>query len=354
VPNHVEDDLIKKNKAALLIGLATLALIAFVIYRWRTTGFQWSAFAATFTNVNWIWLILCIPVILLTYFGRALRWEVMVRPLREHPSLWNIFTSTAIGFTAIVFFGRAGELVRPYLIANKERVTFSSQMAAWVLERILDLLMVMLIFGIALSRISSSGFKPGPHLKIVLQAGGMIIVVLGGGCLLLLVLFRYFAEPMHRRIVSAVTFLPRSYQGKIDRFLGSFVEGMNSTRSNGFVLQLLGYSVLEWSLITLVFAMLFRSFPQTAWFSLTDVIIFMGFTSFGAAVQIPGVGGGMQVASVIVLTEFFKLPLEVATGLAIVIWIVTFVVVVPFGLALGFREGLNWRKLSQISEDVAA
>ena len=53
-------------------------------------------------------------------------------------SLWRVFSATAIGFTAVVLFGRAGEPVRPYLIAKKEGVTFSSQVAAWVVERILD------------------------------------------------------------------------------------------------------------------------------------------------------------------------------------------------------------------------
>lgn len=342
-----------KNKAVWLAAAAAVALVAFFAYRWKTAGFEWSRFAATFTNVSWGWLILSVPVILLTYWGRALRWEVMVRPLRPNPSLWNIFTCTAIGFTAIVLFGRAGELVRPYLIANKEGVSFSSQMAAWVIERILDLLMVLLIFGIAMSRISSTGLNPGPHLKLVLQAGGTIISVIGGGCLVLLVLFRYVAEPMHQRIVSAITFLRPSYQQRIDHMLGAFVQGMQSMRSTGFVVRLLLYSVLEWITIAGVFVVTFKAFPATAGFTLTDVVIFVGFTAFGAAVQIPGIGGGMQVASVIVLTELFGLSLEVSTGLAIVIWVITFVVIVPFGLILGFREGLNWRKISRISESAA-
>ena len=50
--------------------------------------------------------------------------------------------------TAIILFGRAGELVRPYLISVKEKVTFSSQLAAWVIERICDLLAALLIFGL--------------------------------------------------------------------------------------------------------------------------------------------------------------------------------------------------------------
>src|SRR5205823_6591158 len=36
-------------------------------------------------------------------------------------------------------FGRPGELIRPYLIARRENLSFSSQLAAWAVERIFDI-----------------------------------------------------------------------------------------------------------------------------------------------------------------------------------------------------------------------
>ena len=59
----------------------------------------------------------------------------------------NLLSATVIGFTAITLFGRPGEFVRPYLIALKEKVPVTSQLAAWLLERIFDLLMALLLFG---------------------------------------------------------------------------------------------------------------------------------------------------------------------------------------------------------------
>ena len=41
-----------------------------------------------------------------------------------------------------------------------------------------------------------------------------------------------------------------------------------------------------------------------------------------------------------------------ASGFAIALWLVTFVTIVPFGIVLAFREGLNWRKLSHVREEV--
>jgi len=81
-----------------------------------------------------------------------------------------------------------------------------------------------------------------------------------------------------------------------------------------------------------------------------DVLIFLGFVAFGSIVQIPGIGGGMQVVSVVVLTELFRLPLEVATSIAIASWMISFVTIVPIGLVLAFHEGLQWGKLRHLGE----
>ena len=159
---------------------------------------------------------------------------------------------------------------------------------------------------------------------------------------------------MCNRLTSAITFLPESYQRRISSVLGAFVEGLQSTRQNGFVGMLFLWSLVEWGLIVACFVCIFKAFPATTHLSLADIVIFMGFVSFGAAVQIPGVGGGMQVAAILVLTELFGFTLETATGLALALWIITFVVVVPFGLLLAFREGLNWRKLTHLAEDASA
>src|SRR5262249_23175534 len=154
------------------------------------------------------WLVLSILLILLTYCGRSLRWAVMLRPRETKPNFWNINSATIIGFTAIFLLGRPGELVRPYLISLKERVAFSSQMAAWALERIFDLLAVLLIFGFSLTRISAAGLQLGTALRWILQTGGYLVAGLGAICLVILLIFRSFSDFAEHRILSALTFLP--------------------------------------------------------------------------------------------------------------------------------------------------
>ena len=120
-------------------------------------GFDWNLAAAAMARLRWPWLLLSLVMAAASYYGRALRWAVFLKPLKARPSIRNLLSATVIGFAAITLFGRPGELVRPYLIAVKERVPVSSQFAAWLLERIFDLLMALLIFGFALTRVHASG-----------------------------------------------------------------------------------------------------------------------------------------------------------------------------------------------------
>lgn len=328
--------------------VATLGMTAFLVHRWRTSGFAWREFAAALENVDWSWLALSLALILATYVGRALRWEVMLRPLKKNTTLWPVFSATAIGFTAVVLFGRAGEPVRPYLISKKEGVTFSSQIAAWVVERMLDLLMVLVIFGMALSQVSRSAIQHGPRVKIVLEAGGYTAGVIGAACLALLLGLRQFRGGVQKRLMDGLSFLPGAVTAKIAKALESFGEGMESMRSGARTALLVFYTIVEWCVIAASFGCVFKAFPATHELGVTDVVILLGFVCFGSIVQLPGVGGGMQIVTVLMLTEFFGVSLEAASGIALVLWIITFVAIVPLGLVLAFREGIQWRNLRHI------
>jgi len=341
-----------------LLRLALIAsltiVVAWIIGRAvQQQGFEWSRFTATFREIDWPWLMLSACLGLLTYLGRALRWQVLIRAQKRHSSVWNLGVATAIGFTAIVLFGRPGEMVRPYLIAVKEGLSFSSQVAAWLLERIYDLLMALLIFGYALAHIQSSGVRVGEHLQWVLHTGGHFVGALSSICLIILFLLRQYSEIMKRRFSDALSFLPPAHHGRLTAILHSFTDGVQSTKDSASLLLVVAYSVLEWVLIVAAYVALFRAVPPTAAFSLNDILIFLGFVAFGSVIQIPGIGGGMQVVAVVVMRELFDMPLEVASGVALLTWLVSFVVIVPFGLALAVHEGLNWKNLRRIGKEAA-
>jgi len=317
-------------------------------------AFDWNVAAASLAHLDWRWLLLSVVFIQATYYGRALRWAVFLKPLKPDTSVLRLFSATVIGFTALTLFGRAGELVRPYLIARKERVPVASQLATLLLERIFDLLMALLVFAFALVRVHASGVRVGARLAWALEAGGSTVGFLTVAVLAAILSMRHFAEPLRRRMLKALGFLPEPRFTKIAGLLASFVQGVESTRSDAALLLVFLYSVAEWLLIAACYWCVARSFHAVLHLSLMDVLIFMGFVSFGAAVQIPGVGGGIQVVAVVVLTELFQVRLEVAGAFAVFIWFLTFVAVVPVGLCLSVKEGLDWRSLRRMGKAAAS
>ena len=316
-------------------------------------GFDWGLAGRSFAGLKWGWLVLALAPIGGTYGVRALRWAVFLKPLKARPSLRNLLSATVIGFAAITLFGRPGEFVRPYLIAVKEGVPATSQFAAWLLERLFDLSMALVVFAFALTRVQAAGILVGSKLAWVMALGGRIVGVASLVVLALLLSFRHLAEPLQRRLVASLRFLPEARFLQLEKLINSAVQGVESARSDGALLAVFWYSVLEWVLIAVCYWCVARAFSAEFILDLPDVLTFMGFVSFGSAVQIPGIGGGIQVVAVVVLTEIFGVRLETAAAFALMVWIVTFVVIVPIGLGLAVKEGLDWHSLRRIGRGVS-
>jgi len=334
-----------------LLGVVTLAAIFGAVWYWRKEGFHWDVFATSLEKLDPKWVAGGCLLAFAAYLVRALRWRVLIRAQRPHAGVWSLFSATAIGFTAIVLFGRPGEMVRPYLIAKKENLPFSSQLAAWFLERIYDTLVALLIFGYALSHVDASGAQVSEGLRSFMAIGGHIFGILASGCLIVLLLLRKLSSVHRHRLLSVLNVLPQRFHQKIEGMLTAFVDGMRSTSSNWAVAEVTVYSLLEWALIVGCYHCVFSASPETSGLPMMDVLIFVGFVTFGNLVQLPGVGGGMQVTAVLVLTQLFGMTMELATSLALVIWAITFLVITPVGLLLALYEGISLTGLRNVEEE---
>src|SRR5271169_2598893 len=110
--------------AAIFVVLAALMYMQFRTWR----NFDWSTFFSQTGNVSKVRILLGIGWIYLAYVMRAARWSIFLRPVRR-TSVGRLIAPTVVGFTGLALLGRAGEMIRPYLIARKENLSFPSQMA---------------------------------------------------------------------------------------------------------------------------------------------------------------------------------------------------------------------------------
>ncbi len=85
-------------------------------------------------------------VALLSYWLRALRWQFILRPVGR-VRLSSVLLTTAVGYAALSLLpARMGDLIRPLLLARREKIPASASLASILTERVFDLWSVVLFF----------------------------------------------------------------------------------------------------------------------------------------------------------------------------------------------------------------
>ena len=333
-----------------ILGL-TLILAAILVWLFQArhagSGFDWTAFRATFRQLDWWWITQALGWAWSTYLIRALRWRVLLHPVQPGAPLGPLLSATIIGFAAVTILGRAGEMVRPYLIAKNGNIPFATQLAAWIVERIYDTLVALVIFGFAMTQVSASNL--GPTLSWALGVGGLVIVTGTAACLGILVLMRYRSRQVEQWALRTMGFLAAHHFIRVEKLIISFLNGFRSVRSQGAATRMVLYTVAEWMLVGACYACVIRAFGSEVHMSPVDVLVLMGFATFGSLVQLPAVGGGVQVTVVLVLTEIYGVRFELATSIGLMIWFMLWVSILPLGAALALREGLTWARVREAS-----
>src|SRR5689334_11208575 len=101
----------------LFIALLTLGLLALFL---RNIDLRKAWHAVLSAHFGWI--ALATLVTLQTYLLRARRWQVILQPI-GHASFRGAFRTTVIGYAAnFLLPARIGEVLRPYLLARRERL----------------------------------------------------------------------------------------------------------------------------------------------------------------------------------------------------------------------------------------
>src|SRR5882672_4586633 len=127
------------SKRRFLITTLVLVVLAGLVYlqvrTWRK--FDWHRFWAATHNTNKLYLVAGVALVYADYILRAVRWKILLRPVCDAKTS-DLVAPTMIGFTGLALLGRPGEFIRPYLIARKQNLSMSSQVAVWTVERLFD------------------------------------------------------------------------------------------------------------------------------------------------------------------------------------------------------------------------
>jgi uncharacterized protein (TIRG00374 family) len=341
------------RKRRILVYVVVAAILAALIYmQFRTwKNFDWATFWSQWKQVSPRHILEAIALVYVSYFLRALRWKIFLRPVRKQASTIGLIAPTLIGFTGLALLGRPGELIRPYLIARRTNLTFSSQMAAWAVERIFDVCAFTVLLVLAI-------FLPGTALHSLpqdiyrgVEIFGLLFLALAAGVSLWAVLVAKSGETVSVWVERRFSHLAANLGHRIAQRLREFHGGLDTIHDPLAFFEITGVSLVMWSCIALAYLEVAHAYGTILQqMTMSRVLPLMGSSMVGSLIQLPGIGGGSQLGTISALQHIFGVPHELAASCGILLWVVTFVSVVPVGLLLAHRERLSLRKLSEESE----
>jgi glycosyltransferase 2 family protein len=342
---------LKKNSWIIyLVGAILLAALVWVVH--TRVHFQWSVFFDQVQHVDWRRIALAAVLILVCYWLRATRWAVLVKPQKK-VTTFSLAGPQVIGFAALALFGRLADLVRPYLVARKTRLSVSSQIAVYTVERMFDLAASALIFSCAL--LAAPDRATLPHHE-ALQRGAI------GGLALTVVLavFAFSVRLSGRAVAGFVEKSLGSLSPKLGQSAGAkiraFRDGLDSIATLGDFLRALGLSLVIWALVTMAYLQICLSFvlaPPLATMTLARCLVLMAASMVGSVFQLPVLGWFTQIGITTgMMQQFFGVQFEPALACGTMLLIVTFMLVIPFGLIWARFEHVSLKKVAEESEQL--
>jgi len=195
-----------------------------------------------------------IPAGLATLIGhwlRCVRWRIFLKSLKEI-RIATLFSATMIAYMGNTFLpAHLGEVFRANVVGNREKIPTSAVFATIVIERILDMLSLLLIMVLALL------VHPFPQIVI---RGGYVMFAGTSGLLAFLVFLKLQTQTAVVVIRPFLSVLPQTRSQRLEDMILAFIEGISKMdRKRDYVL-ILFHTALIWFCYLAAFYFVFYSF----------------------------------------------------------------------------------------------
>jgi uncharacterized protein (TIRG00374 family) len=327
-------------RTILVAGLAVALLALFM----RNADF--AQVGAAVRSARMDLLTLAVGLTLLSYVVRTIRWQYLLEPLGQ-THFWVAFRATVLGFAAsTVLPARAGEVLRPYLLAKREGLNVAAAFATIMVERVLDLVTVLVMLAAYLMFFDAGVASQAPTLYRAVLLGAWIATPLSLALLAVMVVLASQPARGERMFAFAERLLPAALASRLARLGRTFAEGLAIVRRPQRLFASFVWSIVMWGLISAEAWVVARAFaiemPFAGAYLITALLV------VGIAVPTPGGVGGFHEAFRLGATAFFGADNDQAVAAAIVLHAVSFVPVLLLGVWAAAYEGLSVGRLQQL------
>ncbi|MBT6296807.1 MAG: flippase-like domain-containing protein [Nitrospina sp.] len=339
-----------KQYRQLAFGLV-IALIA-LYYTLRNVSF--SEVISSFKEMDYIYIFPAIVLIVLSYIFRAYRWQALLESsLKINVS--GLYSPMMVGFMGNFLPARAAEILRPYLLSKKYNITFAAAFASIVVERLFDMIILLLIFiwvfwfeaDAFSSNIKFSGFSVQ---EMAIKFGQICVLAV-----ILIILFIYLLLNHKKKMMKIVGwflgFMSEKWADKTKYLLDEFTVGCEVVKKIGTLAKISVYSVLVWvanifSVYPLYFAfdLQYKTIPSLL---ILGVIVAILIT----ILPTPGFLGSYNAGIVIALHEIMGESEIKSVSLGMVGWALFSGAILVGGLYFIFHEHMSIKDLSNVKRE---
>jgi hypothetical protein len=321
------------------IKFAILLLVVILIVWFFGRSLDWQQVKTSLLKARAVYVTAAVLVICLGYLLRAKRWQVLLDPITR-TSLAELFATTTVGFTALFFIGRAGEIVRPmWLPMRDRRVRPSAAFVTLGLERIFDLASIICFFAVNLLWFEPPAGREA-DLRYVRTAGYLMLagVAFGFFCLWL---FHKYSEPAIGFIGKMMDFrfFPRRVRRIILSLMRQLAFSLGMLRDWREISVIVFWTIALWLAIALPTWFILLAFDLPL--SMSDALFVMGWAAVGSVVPTPGGAAGAFHMATAGGLMFLNVARDQAVAVSIVLHLVYFAPAVIFGLYYFLRGDIS-------------
>ncbi len=292
-----------------------------------------------FGEADYWYMVPAVAVLFVSLWLRCYRWSVLMRPIAAIAPQ-RLFSYAIIGYMANNLLpARAGEIIRAYVLGERERVSKVGTLGTIAVERLFDgcvLVLMLLVAGAVV------GLGDG-RLQVIAAASAVLFSVALAGFYWL----TFTTERAHGFVGFVLRRLPRSAGERLGPHVESLIDGVRSVHSWRTFLLVAVFSGLAWTVEAGAYAIIGRGFGIEISFAHYVLLL----AAANLAIIVPTFFGGtgpFEWAAKLVLVNA-----GVAGGLAgayaIVAHAVIFVPTTILGLILLWTFGIPLARLGRMS-----
>lgn len=330
-------------------------LVTILLFWWVLHDVDFGEVWAQIRQGDMLLLLAAVSVATFGFVIRAMRWKVLLTPLRPDTTLHSRFAAVSVGFMANnVLPARVGEFARAYVFSKIAPVSASGAFGTLVVERVLDglTLLSFLLFAIWWPTFPGSDVLAEGRMGSALQVIVVVLAVLIGLMVILIVWPRPFIRAAERVAAKLPGDLARPVVDALEAFLGS----LGILRSPVLLVKAVLWSVGFWLFHGVSFWLGMLAFGIDAG---PDPFIAAIFTEavvgFGVAIpSAPGFFGTFHASAEWALTGVYGVPEAQSLAFAFGYHFGGWIPITAIGLWYVWKLGLTLKEVESSEERVEA